>query len=101
MNQWETLYQQAYRRGLQKIADLKGVACAFHSVIDGILRITPAILDTLFANQPHLKVAAKRGAQGEIPQEILSPDDFICGLFYSLSRGAACQRMIRAEATYQ
>ena len=101
MTLWESYYQHAYTRGIEKIRQIKGIACAFHSVIDGIIRITPAELDELFRLEPELREAAKAGAQGKVPQEILSPADFIQGLFYSLSGGSALQRMIRSADTYE
>ena len=100
MMQWESFYQHAYTRGMQKIRQIKGIACAFHSVMDGIIRITPEILDELFSEEPELKEAAKTGAEGHVPQEILTPADFIQGLFFSLRNGSALQRMIRSEETY-
>ncbi len=101
VSRWESYYQQAYERGLKKIRALRGVACAFHSVIDGIVRVTPEVLDPLFQRHPELKEAAKAGVHGEVPLEIMSSQDFVKGLFCSLSKGAAMQRMIRSEETYQ
>ncbi|MBD3267495.1 hypothetical protein GF373_12580 [bacterium] len=101
MTHWDSLYQNAYQRGLQKIQALDGIACAFHSVIDGIIRLTPEILDRVFASKPELIEAAKAGHNGTLPEEILTPADFICGLFYSLQKGRALQRMIRSKETYE
>jgi len=101
MPSWETLYRNAYERGVERIRALKGVACAFHSVLDGLIRLTPEMLHSLLEANPSLKPAALKGRQGDIPLEITSPEDFIQGLFGSLAQGAALQRMIRSEATYR
>ncbi|MEW6233849.1 MAG: ADP-dependent glucokinase/phosphofructokinase [Candidatus Omnitrophota bacterium] len=101
MPSWETLYRNAYERGVVRIQSLKGVACAFHSVLDGLIRLTPDWLHSLLNANPSLKQAALKGCGGDIPLEIMSPKDFIQGLFSSLAKGAALQRMIRSEATYR
>lgn len=98
---WENLYQDAYNRGLEAIRGLKGVACAFHSVIDGTIRLTPDVIQPVLDEKPFLKKAALAGCRGEAPLEINTPEDFIQGMFYSLKRGAAMQRMIRSEETYR
>ncbi|MGI6458045.1 MAG: ADP-dependent glucokinase/phosphofructokinase [bacterium] len=98
---WEQLYDQAYTRGMERISQINGVACAFHSVIDGFIRLTPDLLRPVLERDSTLKQAALAGCKGEPPLEILSPQDFIQGMFYSLYRGSALQRMIRSEETYQ
>lgn len=98
---WETLYKNAYPRGMSRLASLPGVACAFHSVIDGCIRLTPEIILPVLESDPSLKAAALAGCTGDAPLEILSPQDFVRTLFYSLFRGAAAQRMIRSQSTYE
>jgi ADP-dependent phosphofructokinase/glucokinase len=101
MTHWESLYESAYQRGIQKIQAIKGITCAFHSVLDGFIRLTPTLLNKVFEEYPELKEDAKKGLSGVVPDEILTPADFICGLFFSLRKGSACQRMIRTKETYQ
>jgi len=101
IDHWETLYDFAHQRGLEKIRSISGVACAFHSVIDGYIRLTSDIIEPLLQNNPSFKQAAKEGCVGKAPPEILTPEDFIEGMFYSVFRGSALQRMIRSEETYQ
>ena len=101
VERWEEYYQYAHERGLEKINNLQGAACAFHSVIDGFIHATPDLIQPVLESDPALKKAALDGSRGEPPEEINTPADFIHGLFYSLSRGAALQRMIRSEETYR
>lgn len=98
---WNALYQNAHFTGLEKIKALPGVACAFHSVIDGFIRVTPEKLAPVLAHDPALRQAARAGCLGEIPMEIHTPGDLIAGLFHSLHRGAASQRVIRSEAVHR
>ena len=74
---WEQLYDQAYTRGMERISQINGVACAFHSVIDGFIRLTPDLLRPVLERDSTLKQAALAGCKGEPPLEILSPQDFI------------------------
>ena len=97
---WDHLYRRAYERGRQKLAALRGVTCAFHSVMDGFIRLTPEVIHPVLERDPELKRAALEGCMGSHPLEIHSPSDFITGLFSSLSRGAALQLMIRSESVY-
>ncbi len=101
IDHWDSLYDSAHERGLKKIHSINGVACAFHSVIDGYIRLTPEIIEPLLKDNPSFKQAAKEGCVGKAPPEILTPEDFIEGMFYSVFRGSALQRMIRSEETYQ
>ncbi len=101
ISHWEELYKQAHENGLQRLAQLPGVACAFHSVLDGLVRLTPELLHPLLEGDEKLKQAAVDGCQGRYPTEIYTPADFIRGLFYSLFSGCAFQLMVRAEETYQ
>lgn len=101
IGQWESLYRLAYERGVKRIQALEGVCCAFHSVIDGAIRLTPELIGPVLESDPSLKAAASAGCKGDTPLEIHSPADFIQGLFYSVSRGSALQRMIRDKATYE
>lgn len=98
---WETLYQNAHKRGHERLQTLKGIACAFHSVIDGFIKLTPEIIKPVLDGNRSLKNAALNGASGEFKEEIRTPLDFITGMFYSLSRGTALQLMIRDKDTYQ
>ncbi len=98
---WDDLYQSAYTKGVDRIRSIAGVCCAFHSVIDGMIRVTPDLLFPLLNDNANLKNAALSGCQGQFPSEIHSPEDFMQGLFYSLSRGSALQRMIRSRETQQ
>lgn len=98
---WETLYQNAHKRGHNKLTTLKGIACAFHSVIDGLIKLTPDVIEPVLADNHELRNAALNGASGFFPEEINTPIDFITGMFYSLSRGTALQLMIRDKDTYQ
>ncbi len=97
---WESLYQSALKRGRERLLELKGIACAFHSVIDGFIKLTPELIRPVLDQNRSLKNAALNGASGDYPEEIHTPTDFITGMFYSLSRGTALQLMIRDEDTY-
>lgn len=99
--QWDNRYEDAYAWGLERIQRLPGVACAFHSVIDGVIRLTPDFIQPVLESDATLRKAALEGARGEAPAEILTPAHFIQGLFYSVKRGAALQRMIRSEEVYR
>lgn len=99
-SQWESAYEQAYERGLKKIRNLSGVCCAFHSVIDGAIRLTPEIIAPVLDSSPSLQAAALRGVSDDPPAEIHTPEDFVQGMFHSVSRGAALQRMIRSESVF-
>lgn len=98
---WDALYQNAHFAGLEKIKALPGVACAFHSVIDGFIRVTSESLAPVLEHDPALRQAARAGCLGEVPMEIHTPGDLIAGLFHSLHRGAAGQRVIRSEAVHR
>ncbi|MFB3787332.1 MAG: ADP-dependent glucokinase/phosphofructokinase [bacterium] len=98
---WNALYQNAHFAGLEKIKTLPGVACAFHSVIDGFIRLTPATLAAVLGRDPALRQAARAGCLGDVPLEIHTPGDLIAGLFHSLHRGSASQRVIRSEAVHR
>ena len=98
---WDEKYQSAYQRGLKRIAALEGVCCAFHSVIDGVIHLTPGLIAPVLESDPALKAAALAGCRGETPLEIESPADFIQGMFYGVKRGSALQRMIRSKETYE
>ncbi len=98
---WEHLYQEAYKRGQERLDHIPGVACAFHSVLDGVLRINPETIRLILDENESLKQAALEGCKGNFPNEIHTPEDFIRGLFHSLDKGAALQLMIRSEDTYQ
>lgn len=99
--QWNEKYQSAYQRGLDRIHALNGVCCAFHSVIDGVIHLTPERIAPVLESDPALKAAALAGCRGETPLEIQSPADFIQGMFYGVKRGSALQRMIRSKETYE
>ncbi len=99
--QWDVLYENAYEYGIKRIQEIDGVACAFHSVIDGVIHLKPDMIQPLLDAKPDFKRAALEGCEGTIPLEILSQEDFFRGLFFSLSRGYALQRMIRSEAVYE
>ncbi len=101
VKQWEDYYNQAHTNGLNSIHKLPGIACAFHSVIDGFIRVTPDLIEPTLKTKPSLKQAALSGCKGVCPAEIHSPEHFIQGLFFSLYRGEALQRIIRSESTYR
>ncbi|MBI1389903.1 MAG: hypothetical protein GC154_15795 [bacterium] len=98
---WEPLYRRAYERGIARVRALHGVCCAFHSVIDGVIHLTPDLIQPVLDSDPSLKIAAKKGCDGSAPAEILTPADFVQGMFYSLKRGGAMQRMIREASVYE
>lgn len=86
---------------MERIRRLPGVACAFHSVIDGLIRLTPDLIEPVVNADPDLKRAALEGCRNGHPPEIHTPADFVQGLFYSVSRGAALQLMIRSKPVYE
>ncbi|MGC9329682.1 MAG: ADP-dependent glucokinase/phosphofructokinase, partial [Candidatus Hinthialibacter sp.] len=98
---WDRLYRNAYNHGVDRIRAIPGVCCAFHSVIDGLIRLHPDLIAPLLEKDVSLKASALKGCRGEAPMEIYSPEDFIQGLFYSLSKGCAMQRMIRTWEVHQ
>jgi ADP-dependent phosphofructokinase/glucokinase len=98
---WDSLYKTAYQKGIKRINEIPGVCCAFHSVIDGLIHITPDLIEPQLEKNPSLKQAALAGCKGESPLEIYTREDFIQGLFFSLSRGAAAQQMIRNREVHQ
>ncbi|RJP25386.1 MAG: hypothetical protein C4527_17100 [Candidatus Omnitrophota bacterium] len=101
ISRWETLYRDAHARGMERLQSIPGVACAFHSVLDGWIRITPSLLHSILDSNAELHKAAMAGCKGEYPCEINTPADFVSGLFHSLYKGAALQLMIRSEETYR
>lgn len=98
---WNSLYRAAYERGVDRLRAVPGVCCAFHSVVDGLIRLTPEMIAPLLEENPSFKQAALAGCHFGAPLEIQTPEDFIQGLFCSLSRGAAMQRIIRSPQTQQ
>lgn len=98
---WDSLYRNAYEKGVDRIRAVPGVCCAFHSVIDGLVRLTPEQIAPLLDANPSLKKAALAGCHFGAPPEIHTPEDFMQGLCCSLSRSAAMQRMIRSRETHE
>ncbi len=101
VSNWDSLYKTAYQNGIKRINEIPGVCCAFHSVIDGLIHITPDLIKPQLLKNPSLKQAALDGCKGASPQEIHSREDLIQGLFFSLSRGTATQIVIRNREVHQ
>jgi len=78
----------------QTFQAIPGVLCAFHSVIDGWLRLTPQRLRALLQDA-RVDVAALLRAP--IPEEINTVEELLGGLLHSLTQGKALQRVIRNE----
>ncbi|MBI3362911.1 MAG: hypothetical protein HY023_17555 [Chloroflexi bacterium] len=85
-------------RGRRRLQSIPGVLCAFHSVIDGWVRLTPERLRALLDSAG---VDVRALLDAPVPEEVRTVEDLLCGLLHSLTQGKALQRVIRDEAAHR
>ena len=94
---FDTEYSRALQLGIEKINNNTGTAVAFHSVLDGFLRLDQNKIEKIIeAAGLDQTILAE-----EIPPEIHTPLDFIKGLLFSLKHGKALQLMVRSADTFR
>ena len=84
-DRWQAIYQEALAVIPEKIGAVRGVALAFHTVVDGLHRARPQELAHLLATDPTWQKAAARGLE-HAPGELRSPADLFAAIAWSVSR---------------
>ena len=92
---WDELYDQALKKGWEKLQNIPGVITGFHSTIDGLKRIDQSLINKLLNRSPEFKVLPD-----EPTSTISKPLDLLANLFISIREGLAYQRMIEDETTF-
>lgn len=98
-DRWQAIYQEALAVIPEKIGAVRGVALAFHTVVDGLHRARPQELAHLLATHPTWQEAAARGLE-HAPGELRSPADLFAAIAWSVSRSTALERVITDETTF-
>ena len=96
---WDAIYRDALASVPGRIAASRGVALAFHTVVDGLHQARPGELDRLIAGQARWREAAASGLT-QPPAELRSPEDVLAGVAWSVAHSTALERVLTDEGTF-
>lgn len=97
---WDQIYREALAVVPDRIASSRGIALAFHTVVDGLHRARPGELDRLLASQPGWREAAASGLT-QAPAELRSPEDVLAAVAWSVGHSTALERVLTDEGTFR
>ncbi|HEY8531256.1 MAG TPA: ADP-dependent glucokinase/phosphofructokinase, partial [Limnochorda sp.] len=96
---WDAIYREALAAVPGRIASNRGVALAFHTVVDGLHQAQPGELDRLIAGEARWREAAASGLT-QPPAELRQPEDVLAGVAWSVAHSTALERVLTDEGTF-
>ncbi len=90
----DSIYEKAIEWGIQRAKNVGTIALGFHSVIDGLVRVSPE----KFNNIMDIEISENSDV---LPKSIKTKKDFFKSLTFSFANGSALQLMIDSENVYR
>lgn len=97
---WDNLYREALASIPDRIAQHRGVALAFHTVVDGLHHAREGELEDVLEASPDLAEAASAG-RVHPPAELRSREDVLAGLTWSMAHSTALERVLTDAGTFR